>query len=52
MVELHGVDYRKINWVEMQFPTMPDGLKAGLADVVSVVDPFLHRSRFLDRDNA
>jgi NitT/TauT family transport system substrate-binding protein len=42
-VQLHGVDYRKVNWVEMQFPTMPDGLKAGLADVVSVVDPFLHR---------
>jgi NitT/TauT family transport system substrate-binding protein len=42
-VELHGVDYHKVDWVEMQFPTMPDGLKAGLADAVSVVDPFLHR---------
>jgi NitT/TauT family transport system substrate-binding protein len=42
-VEMHGVDYRKVNWVEMQFPTMSDGLKAGLTDVVSVVDPFLHR---------
>jgi NitT/TauT family transport system substrate-binding protein len=42
-VEMHGVDYRKVNWIEMQFPTMPDGLKAGLADAVSVVDPFLHR---------
>ncbi len=42
-VEMHGVDYRKVSWIEMQFPTMPDGLKAGLADVVSVVDPFLHR---------
>jgi NitT/TauT family transport system substrate-binding protein len=42
-VERHGVDYHKVDWVEMQFPTMPDGLKAGLADAVSVVDPFLHR---------
>ncbi len=42
-VETRGVDYRKVDWVEMQFPTMPDGLKAGLADAVSVVDPFLHR---------
>ena len=38
-----GVDYRKVDWIELQFPTMPDGLKAGLADAVSVVDPFLHR---------
>jgi NitT/TauT family transport system substrate-binding protein len=43
-VQLRGVDYRKVDWVELQFPTMPDGLKAGLADVVSVVDPFLHRN--------
>ncbi len=42
-VETRGVDYRKVAWIEMQFPTMPDGLKAGLADAVSVVDPFLHR---------
>jgi len=42
-VETRGVDYRKVDWVELQFPTMPDGLKTGLADAVSVVDPFLHR---------
>lgn len=42
-VESRGVDYRKVAWVEMQFPTMPDALKAGLADAVSVVDPFLGR---------
>lgn len=42
-VETRGVDYRKVDWIEMQFPMMPDGLKAGLADAVSVVDPFLHR---------
>jgi len=42
-VQTRGVDYRKVHWIEMQFPTMPDGLKAGLADVVSAVDPFLHR---------
>ena len=33
-VQTRGVDYHKVAWVEMQFPTMPDGLKAGLADVV------------------
>ena len=42
-VAARGVDYRKIDWIEMQFPTVPDGLKAGLADAASVVDPFLHR---------
>jgi NitT/TauT family transport system substrate-binding protein len=42
-VEARGVDYRKVDWIEMQFPLMPDGLKTGLADAVSVVDPFLHR---------
>jgi NitT/TauT family transport system substrate-binding protein len=42
-VAARGVDYRKVDWIEMQFPLMPDGLKAGLADAVSVVDPFLHR---------
>ena len=42
-VESRGVDYRKVDWVEMQFPNMPDALKAGLADAVSVVDPFLAR---------
>ena len=42
-VQTRGVDYHKVHWIEMQFPAMPDGLKAGLADVVSAVDPFLHR---------
>lgn len=42
-VQTRGVDYHKVDWVEMQFPTMPDALKAGLADAVSVVDPFLGR---------
>lgn len=42
-VAARGVDYRKVDWIEMQFPTVPDGLKAGLADAASVVDPFLHR---------
>ncbi|HWE76540.1 MAG TPA: ABC transporter substrate-binding protein [Stellaceae bacterium] len=42
-VETRGVDYRKVDWIEMQFPLMPDGLKTGLTDAVSVVDPFLHR---------
>ncbi|HEY3917130.1 MAG TPA: ABC transporter substrate-binding protein [Stellaceae bacterium] len=42
-VAAHGLDDRKVDWVEMQFPTMPDALKAGLADAVAVVDPFLAR---------
>ncbi|HEY1503550.1 MAG TPA: ABC transporter substrate-binding protein [Stellaceae bacterium] len=42
-VAARGIDYRKVDWIEMQFPMMPDGLKTGLADAVSVVDPFLHR---------
>jgi NitT/TauT family transport system substrate-binding protein len=42
-VEAHGVDYRKVDWIEMQFPTVPDALKTGLTDAASVVDPFLHR---------
>lgn len=42
-VQSRGVDYHKVDWIEMQFPMMPDGLKTGLTDVVSVVDPFLHR---------
>jgi len=42
-VAARGVDYHKVDWIEMQFPTVPDGLKAGLADAASVVDPFLHR---------
>jgi NitT/TauT family transport system substrate-binding protein len=42
-VQTRGIDYRKVDWVEMQFPTMPDALKAGLADAVAVVDPFLAR---------
>jgi NitT/TauT family transport system substrate-binding protein len=42
-VAARGVDYRKVDWLELQFPMMPDGLKAGLVDAVSVVDPFLHR---------
>jgi NitT/TauT family transport system substrate-binding protein len=42
-VATRGVDYHKVDWIEMQFPLMPDGLKTGLADAVAVVDPFLHR---------
>lgn len=42
-VETRGVDYHKVDWVEMPFPRMPDALKVGLADAVAVVDPFLDR---------
>jgi NitT/TauT family transport system substrate-binding protein len=43
-VEARGVDYGKVDWIEMQFPLIPDGLKTGLTDAASVVDPFLHPS--------
>ena len=42
-LELHGTDFRKVDFVEMQLPQMPDGLRAGLVDAVAVVDPFLDR---------
>ncbi len=42
-VEVHGGDYRKVDWVEFMLPRMPDALSAGLADAVAVVNPFLDR---------
>lgn len=42
-LELRGADYRQVDFVEMQLPQMPDGLRAGLVDAVATVDPFLDR---------
>ena len=42
-LQLRGADYRKVDFVEMQLPQMPDGLRAGLVDAVATVNPFLDR---------
>jgi NitT/TauT family transport system substrate-binding protein len=42
-VDSQGVDYRKINWVEVPFTRMSDTMKAGLVDVVSATLPFYAR---------
>ncbi|HEV8015608.1 MAG TPA: ABC transporter substrate-binding protein [Stellaceae bacterium] len=39
-VKTSGVDYRKVNWVEVQFPQMVDGLRTGLVDAVVTAEPF------------
>ncbi|HLI20377.1 MAG TPA: ABC transporter substrate-binding protein [Stellaceae bacterium] len=39
-VGTQGVDIHKVNWIELQFPQMGDGLKSGLADAVLAVNPF------------
>ncbi len=45
-VRSSGIDYHKVNWVELQFPQMGDALKSGLVDAVAAVNPFY--SRILD----
>ncbi len=45
-VTTSGVDFRQVNWIELQFPQMGDALKSGLADAVLAVNPFY--SRILD----
>ncbi|HWE76733.1 MAG TPA: ABC transporter substrate-binding protein [Stellaceae bacterium] len=39
-VKTSGVDYHKVNWVEVQFPQMVDGLTTGLVDAVVTAEPF------------
>lgn len=41
--QTNGVDYRRIDWIELQFPQMGDALKTGLADGIASVDPFYSR---------
>jgi NitT/TauT family transport system substrate-binding protein len=41
--ESKGVDFRKVNWVEVPFTRMGDTMKAGLVDVVSATLPFYAR---------
>jgi len=38
-----GVDPKKVNFVEVSFPTMNDILKAGTVDAVVTADPFMAR---------
>ena len=38
---LKGVDYTKVNFVEIAFPQAPDVLKSGTVDAVITADPFL-----------
>ena len=42
-VGANGVDIHQVNWIELQFPQMADGLKSGLADAVLAVNPFYAR---------
>ena len=47
-VKTSGVDYHKVNWVEVQFPQMIDGLKARLVDAVVTAEPFNTRIKAID----
>jgi NitT/TauT family transport system substrate-binding protein len=47
-VKTSGVDYHKVDWVEVQFPQMIDGLKAGLVDAVVTAEPFNTRIKAID----
>ncbi len=38
-----GVDYKRVNFVEVSFPQMNDVLKGGTVDAVLVSDPMLYR---------
>jgi NitT/TauT family transport system substrate-binding protein len=42
-VKAGGVDYHKVDWVELQFPQMGDALKSGLVDAAAAVNPFYSR---------
>jgi NitT/TauT family transport system substrate-binding protein len=42
-IQSAGIDFRRVNYVELTFPSMPDALKSGQVDAVSLVDPFYTR---------
>jgi NitT/TauT family transport system substrate-binding protein len=42
-VKSDGIDYHRVQWIELQFPQMGDALKTGLADAIASVDPFYSR---------
>jgi NitT/TauT family transport system substrate-binding protein len=39
-LELNGVDYNKVDFVEIGFQQMYDALNAGIVDAVSAIDPY------------
>jgi NitT/TauT family transport system substrate-binding protein len=41
--QTNGVDFHRIDWIELTFPQMGDALKTGLADGIASVDPFYSR---------
>ncbi len=42
-VQAKGVDYHKVDWIELTLAQMGDGLKSGIADAVAITDPFYSR---------
>jgi ABC-type taurine transport system substrate-binding protein len=40
----NGIDERKVDWIEIQFPQLVDALKSGLVDAEVSVSPFLSRA--------
>lgn len=42
-VQAAGIDYHKVNWIEIGFPQQADALKGHLVDGVASVDPFYSR---------
>ena len=38
-----GIDYHKVDWVEIQFPQLVDALKSGIVDAEVSTNPFLAR---------
>ena len=39
----NGVDYKKVEWVEIQFPQLADALKSNLVDAEVSANPFMSR---------
>nr|WP_316642308.1 ABC transporter substrate-binding protein [uncultured Roseateles sp.] len=41
---VHGVDHRKVKFVEVAFPQLADVMKAGTVDAIMTAEPFLTRA--------
>ncbi len=44
-VQTNGLDYHKVNWVEIGFPQMAEALRSHLVDAAAATDPFYSRIR-------